>query len=158
MEQPDTLQDTIAFAVAVERRIAELYREFSTKVQVHRDFWWELSLEEENHASILRSLLVAPPLLRGSERIVEPDCKRSGGLERLDELLRDVATRSTLKPADALRMGINCEDLSIEKTFQSFVTETSRTKAQEILQRLNGEDLHHARRMQELLDTTEENP
>ena len=51
----DTLSSIINEAIRLELNLAKLYLNFHLKFPDDANFWWKLTMEEENHASLLRS-------------------------------------------------------------------------------------------------------
>jgi hypothetical protein len=53
----DTLKRLIGEAIELELNVADLYLLFYHKFPEDSDFWWKLSIEEKNHAALLKTAL-----------------------------------------------------------------------------------------------------
>ncbi len=122
----DDLNRLLEAAVRLELNIGRLYVRYHQLLPEDASFWWRLSLEEKNHAALLRSA----DQLTGIAHEVPP------GLlpERLEDVL-DLNARveacivgTVAKPptrAEAFRCALELEQSVGEVHFQSFMAEAA---------------------------------
>ncbi len=142
-------EELIKLLIAQERLLSRLYQVFSEQFPDHRDFWTNLSREEENHARILEKLIEAGKkgvLLFNEGRINTFSLKTSiQGLKGLVEK----AEQGGFTLSSALSCSIDYESALIEKNaFTRF--EPVSKKAGIALNTLKNETTQHIERIKTL--------
>ncbi|MCA1797190.1 MAG: hypothetical protein LC645_06570 [Geobacteraceae bacterium] len=147
------LNNMLEASIELELQVAKLYLLFYHKIPQDSDFWWNLMLEEQNHAALLRSIKdVFVP--RGSipENMVA---------ESLDSITRScVALQrwhqyfSASPPSrdQAFNLALGMENSAAELHFQRFMDKTPDSKEEEVFQQLNAGDKDHAQRLLDYMD------
>lgn len=135
-------------SIQLELNVAELYKIFYSAFPEDADFWWELVLEEKNHASLLQS---------GKDRFapkgVFPKELISSSFEHLQDANKKLVTRikkyrATPPPREAtFNIALSLEQSSGEKHFQEFMDKSSGTSLDKIFQKLNSDNKNHAIRL-----------
>jgi len=135
-------------AIALELNVAELYLHFHHQFPDDSAFWWQLAVEEKNHAAMLRS---------GREHLIKaglfPFGIVSGELNPLVEANKRLAVllaetkKRTPSREEAFRLAIRLEESAGEIHFETFMKMTPKTSAEQMFQSLNRDDKDHARRI-----------
>jgi ferritin len=145
------LDNYINEAIELELHVAELYLLFFTSFPPDADFWWKLSLEEKNHASILKSLKT---LYRVVKRIpAEFTPENPDALKITNQKIRSVISTFKEHPSREAAFMIACdiESSAGELEYQTFVENQSLESIYKVFQKLNGEDKDHAERIREYM-------
>ena len=144
----DALIELIDESIRMELNVAELYLFFQSAFPEDVEFWWQLALEEKNHAALIRSLKehflplgkFPRDLLSSSlEDILESNAY-------IDRLL----SRYRQQPPgreEAFRTACLLEDSAAEIHFQKFMSRKGSSKLDEIFRRLNADDRDHGERI-----------
>ncbi len=140
-------------AIELEMNVYELYSIFHDYFPEDADFWWEISLEEKNHAALIRS---------GQEHLAEmklfPDEILPDSLETIkeeNEKIRQIIEKWKQIPGtrkEAFQTAFQLENSAGEAHFQEAMTEDKPSKVLEIFQQLNEEDKDHAQRIKNYLE------
>jgi hypothetical protein len=139
-------------AIRLELCVAELYLLFHHKYPEDATFWWELALEEENHAALLRTAR------QMSESMVQvPADLLLDNLEELRQSIRFVEkakeeARQGLSREQAFNFALHVENLAGEFHYNSFMKKAPETPVTAIFKKLNGMDTDHAQRIREYMD------
>ncbi len=135
-------------SVALELNVGDLYLLFSAKFPQDYDFWRELSIEEMNHAAIIESIndlfLSETPL---SADFIE---KETEDLKKMNLLITDHIEQYKVNPPtrlEALKFAVGLENSAGESHFEIFMTSKPDSTLVKILQKLNGDDINHANRI-----------
>ena len=135
-------------SVALELNIGYLYQLFATKFPQDYTFWWNLSIEEMNHAAIIESI----DDIFLSDSILPPESieNQTAELQKKNLFIGDQITkcRNTLMTrSDAFSFAFELENSIGESHFELFMTGQPNSTVVRIFQKLNGEDINHAKRM-----------
>jgi hypothetical protein len=135
-------------SIALELLVADLYLLFSREIAADRDFWWQLAVEEKNHAALLKS---------GRDTFLQVGCFPEellagsvAEVSRINALLRDLLARlghGAPSRAEALRIGCLLEESAGEAHFQTAMSNSAPDNRLVIFQQLNQDDRNHARRI-----------
>jgi rubrerythrin len=137
-------------SVGFEKNIAELYLRFSAMFDDDREFWWKLSLEEQNHSALFRSFLERfLPAKLFPDDILDPDIERLAAADTHVLAAIERLAANPPSPIDACRMAIEIEEMSGERFFQEAMVKESSSEALALVQRINNEDKNHAIRIRE---------
>ena len=141
-------------SIKLERNIASLYMLFYGAFPEDLNFWWQLTLEESNHAALLES---------GRDYFIPADglfpCQIiSTNLESLTEINSEVEILlkeyKQLTPSRelAFNLALRLEGSAGELHFQQTVTEEkSNSEILELFKKLNKEDKDHALRIRKYM-------
>lgn len=135
-------------SVEMELNVGEVYQIFSVKFPDDHDFWWKISIEEMNHAALIESIndiFLTEGFLTTDE--IE---KQVEVLHNLNLVVKERIERYKLVPptrAEAFNYGFELENSAGEFHFQSFMTSESNSQMMKIFQKLNGDDINHAKRI-----------
>lgn len=147
--EPDIFQ-IVGEATTLELNVAELYLYFHHKFPDDSAFWWQLALEEKNHAALLRSgwehLIKAGKF--PSEIVPDSPNPLVAVNKRLEIILAAVKERTPSRE-EAFRLAIQLEESAGEIHFETFTKMPPKTTDGEMFQILNQDDKDHARRLRE---------
>lgn len=133
-------------AIKLELNVSNLYQLFSYAFEEDKDFWWQLVIEEKNHASLLRSGLTF------LEHDVFPDELIPDNIELLQSSnLKVEGFIESFNPKwtriEALNAAIDLENSAGELHFQNFMRSKKFSEIGTIFKNLNGLDIDHSRRI-----------
>jgi len=136
-------------SMALELNVGKLYRVFRDCFPDDAPFWRQLSLEENNHAALLRTLKSTPlPVDKYSVESLSvsvDDLRHTiSGLTKYIDKFRDTPPSRS----DAFNMSLEIERSIGEIHFQVFVQEKAKSQTHAVFQQLNKEDKDHAERIQ----------
>ena len=144
------LRRLIEEAIKLEFNMAEVYLSFHHRFPEDADFWWDMALEEKNHASLLRSgeqfFLDAglfPVEIVGTSlgALVNLNCE-------LECILKQEMEFPPLGRAFAFNLAIKLEESAGEIHFQHAMQQTEHpSEAIKLFQSLNEDNKDHADRM-----------
>lgn len=135
-------------SVSLELNVAELYHLFHDQQSDDSELWWSLSLEEKNHAAILRAgVRYFAPLGRFPEALLvnslnEIKVENKNIKDLIEHYRKNPPTR-----AEAFRAAIDLEMSGAELHYQTFMSKHADTKAAEVFRHLNKEDKDHIDRI-----------
>lgn len=144
---PNELSELINESIRLELNVAELYRIFSA-LEADHDFWWQLSLEEKSHATLIRSA-------RDSfeKRGKFPASLVAGSIDELrasnTKLKRLIERYSTVPPDrhEACRIAVELENEAGELHFTQFMNKEAANAMETVFQQLNRNDKEHEERI-----------
>ncbi len=135
-------------SILLEENISDLYRLFSVKYPADSEFWHTISLEEVNHAALIRTIddLFLP------ERILPMDSidDHTARLKFQNQFVQQQIVyfrESNPGREEAFSLGVKLETSIGEMHFQKFVSVIPDSVVERIFHKLNGEDRNHARRI-----------
>lgn len=142
------VKELLEESIRLEHNVAALYLFFSTIFPVDKSFWWQMGMEEKNHAALLRS---------GMDDFLDagifPEGLLCHNLEELRKANEMIAGRlreyMECHPArdEAFRFALELEESAGEAHFQLVMEDTPGNMAEKLFQQLNEEDRDHARRI-----------
>ena len=134
-------------AIQLELNVADLYLLFHHQLKEDSAFWWELAIEEENHAALLKTVKQM----------------KDDSLEIPDEMLPDntadlIQSNREIKLAiakfsehidrkAAFNYAYQLENAAGEWHFNAFMKDRTESEMANVFRKLNGADLHHAERI-----------
>ena len=135
-------------AISLEYHVSELYNLFSNSFEPDRYFWWQLAIEEKNHASLLKS---GKELYKFNEIPLEIFPEK---INQLKESINKVSMHiksfsSEWSRKKAFDVGIELENSAGELHYQNFMNSKIDSEIAEIFHKLNRNDYDHARRITE---------
>jgi ferritin len=133
-------------AINLEYKVSELYHLFSINFIEDKDFWWQLEIEEKNHAALLKSGKSFFDYGKFPETIFPAN------LEQLQESILKVDTlissfNSSWTRKNALDAAIELENSAGEIHFQDFMKSQEESDIAEIFRKLNRNDSDHSQRL-----------
>lgn len=135
-------------SIELEINVSDLYQLFYVKFPLDAEFWWQLSLEEVNHAALIRSIndLFLPekilPLGSMNDQISE--------LQRVNQSIRERILRYKTNPPSRYEAFSYAHELELsagEAHYEMFMSEKAESNIEKIFQKLNGDDKNHAQRI-----------
>ena len=150
----NTILNIVDEAIRLELNLAKLYLNFHLKFPGDANFWWTLTLEEENHASLLRSARdhfipkdVFPRDMLSSD--IQPLIDTNERLERLIGEHRDAPPSRK----NAFNVAIRFEQSAGESHYQYAMSLPRQSKVLAVFQELNNNDKNHIERLSAYMDT-----
>lgn len=144
----DNLAQIIDESIKLELNVSKLYSLFHEIFPEHGDFWWTLSIEEKNHASLLLTgrdhftTLGMVPL-----KLLPTQLNK---LEMTNYELKFLVEKFELIPPseeDAFDLAIQIEQSVGELHFQEFMKSKSDNPLEKVFHQLNKDDVDHAERI-----------
>lgn len=145
-------------SIDIELTVAEIYLIFYHEFPEDACFWWQIALEEKNHAALIRSLLDM------SEQLdIPPGEMFSTSVSELREtnaMLSSIVDEYREKLPDrtgAFNTALGIEDSAGELHYQEFMAgdEDRHPQISKIFRRLNKEDKDHAVRIRNYMEKHE---
>ena len=135
-------------SISLELNIGDLYQLFSVKYKQDYNFWWKLSIEEMNHAALIESI---------NDNFLSESIMPSNSIEKkvqeLSEMNRIIMEQigqfrsGPMSRADAFLLASEIEHSIGESHFELFMTSQPNSTVMKIMQKLNGDDVNHGKRM-----------
>ncbi len=140
-------------SIQLESNVSDLYQLFYVKFPDDSEFWWQLSLEEVNHAALIRSIndLFLPEKIL-PHGIIQ---KQINLLNQVNQSIRErIALYKTIPPSrfEAFSYAHELEVSAGEAHYQMFMTENPESNVEKIFQKLNGQDKDHALRITDYMN------
>ncbi|PWW81027.1 MULTISPECIES: rubrerythrin family protein [Prosthecochloris] len=144
-----SLSELLDLSIAHEINISRLYTLFHELFEEDEEFWWQLSIEERNHAALLRNEKnIQKPSGLLPENLLTSDLKalQSSNAE-LETLIAEYKTNPPSRQ-DAFQTAYDLEQSVGEIHYQEFMNRKSCSLSDELFKQLNLEDKDHADRIQ----------
>jgi ferritin len=145
---PATIQKHLDESIKLELNLAKLYTVFHDCFSEDEDFWWELAMEEQGHASLLQQEKKQPqPLQFFPENLLSTDLQSL--IDNNTKIAQLINQYSTTPPSitDALKIALDLELAAGESHFQQFLDSPTNSLSANIFKQLNQEDCDHAERI-----------
>ncbi len=140
-------------SINLEMNVSDLYQLFYVKFPVDANFWWQLSLEEVNHAALIRTINdIFLPEKFLPHKILQ---KHILDLQQLNQSIKERISRYKMNPPlrfEAFSYAYELENSAGEAHFEMFMSDSPESNVERIFQKLNGEDKNHARRIAEYME------
>lgn len=135
-------------SIEMELNVGDVYQLFCVKFPEDYDFWWKISIEEMNHAALIESIND----VFGIEGTLPLDSieKQAKDLHKLSKSIKARIERYKLTPPtrlEAFKYGFELENSIGESHFELFMTTAPDSPMMKIFQKLNGDDINHANRI-----------
>jgi len=144
----DKLSSLLNSSILLELNVGRLYRLFHNTFPEHKKFWWQLHLEEENHASLIRAIKEHfEPIGKA------PDDLLSSNLQKLQDSnatiisLIDRYTETAPSAEEAFNVALKLELTAGEIHYQDFMDKDQSSILNKIFQKLNQDDKNHVARL-----------
>jgi hypothetical protein len=135
-------------SVEMELNVGDVYQLFSVKFPQDYDFWWKISIEEMNHAALIES--INDIFWDESVLPLESIEKQTEALRKMNICVKNRIGRYRMVPPtrlEAFQYGFELENSVGESHFELFMTTVSDSPVMKIFQKLNGDDVNHAIRI-----------
>jgi len=132
--------------VNLELNASEMYRIFSDVYEEDRDFWWGLSMEEVNHASLLKSIHYYVNLDIFPDEMIFKNIQE---VVEINKYLVDTREDFKKNPSRkrAFDIAIEIENSAAESHFEKVMTEQTDDKVINVFKKLNRDDVNHLNRI-----------
>ena len=151
MENKANLDKLLEESIRLELLVSDLYLYYHVIFEDHKDFWWAMTHEEKNHASILKSCRLFLDLNKLPERAVYENIEAIRNMRAsVGDFLKKCRTNE-VSMKDAYAFALALEQEASEFHFQEMLTSLSTDKIINIFQRLGKDDVDHAGRIERLM-------
>jgi len=150
----DTISELLEESIGIELNAGRLYRLYSEMFPADRDFWVRLSMEEMNHAALLKSARNFLRLGKLPMASIYPNLEVLKGLNQLISSRMDEYQTNKPGMLDAYRFALELETSAAEEHFQEIMGSHQEDKVLEIFRKLSGGDKDHAERILALIADT----
>lgn len=149
----DKLLSLIKESIRLELNIADVYMLFLNIFPEDKGFWWQLCIEEKNHAALFKNVLINfTPRGIFPEKLFYPNLEK---LKELNDEIKRLLVEYKQKPPSiekALHSALKLETSTGELHFQQTI-EKSSDPTIKIFQQLNKDDKNHADRIRNYMST-----
>lgn len=139
-------------SIEMELIIGDLYLLYSAKFPEDHDFWWKISLEEMNHAALIES--INNIFLTENVSSIDSIEKYTEDLQKMNLLIKSRTEQyKSVSPSrsEAFKYAYELENSIGESHFEIFMTSVPNSPVLKIFQKLNGDDLNHAKRIEKFM-------
>ncbi len=149
---PTPISALLDESIRLELNLAKLYTLFNDHFEADEEFWWQLSMEERNHAALLQQEKKLPqPLAFFPENLLAKDID---ALKASNESIIGEISRFEQAPysrAEALNTALRYEMSAGEAHFQEFMESETGSLTADLFKQLASNDQDHARRLREYM-------
>ena len=135
-------------SINLELNVAELYLAFYNLFPEDAAFWWKLTLEEENHAALLRTgkelYLPRNKFPRDLVHILLQDLIDKN--KELNSLIEEYENNPPSRE-EAFNIALRIENSAYELHYQRFMDKEPSSRMEEIFQQLNQDDKNHVEKI-----------
>ncbi len=148
MTMPEQIQKHLDESIQLELNLAKLYTIFNDCLSDDEDFWWDLAMEEQGHATLLQQEKKQP-----QQKEFFPENLLAKDLQSLIDtntrIAELISAWSTTPPsrAEAFKTAYDLEMAAGESHFQQFLDSPTNSYSANIFKQLNQEDRDHAARI-----------
>lgn len=147
------LLNIIDESIKLELNASELYYIFYENYIEDSDFWWELHMEEKNHASLLRSIKeFFVPYNKIPEDLVVDNLRLLKETNKEIEDIIEYVKKAKPSRLAAFTTALKLEQSAAETHFQNFMEGSFGEKFEEVIRRLNREDRNHYLRIKNYME------
>ncbi|MCP4130140.1 MAG: hypothetical protein GY754_03885 [bacterium] len=139
-------------AIAVELKMADLYSLYYKLFDEDKDFWYQLMIEEKNHAALLKS---ARDQIQESNLPDELLCSNIEELQQVIDIINEkieLYRSGTPSKKKAYVFAIKIKNIGYEKHYQDILTGSPNSGVVKIMQEVNNQEINHAHRIEEIMD------
>jgi ferritin len=138
-------------AIKLEFNVSKLYMIFRDTHPEDADFWWQLVIEEGNHAALIKSgLEYFMPVGVFPEGMLPPMKDLHETNIEIESLLEKYAAEPPSRET-AFNTALNIEMSAGEMHFQRTMTKDADSKILKLFQKLNEDDKDHAKRIRDYM-------
>jgi rubrerythrin len=135
-------------SIELELKIAELYQLFHNVFPQDNEFWWNLILEEKNHAALLRTLKeVFLPIGKFPVRLLSTSLHE---FQQTNAAITETLQKCRAVPpsrTEAYHIAYALEQSAAELHYQKFMANAPDSDIDRLFQQLNNHDKDHAARL-----------
>jgi hypothetical protein len=147
------LSELIEAAIELELNVAELYLLFHRKLPEDAHFWWELAIEEENHAALLKTVR-----LMSENSVAIPMELFPASIEEMLQSNRNLRKaiedfEQEMDRTKAFLFALEIEQSAGELHYNNYMKEAPESKLTEVFRNLNGADMDHAMRIRDYMQS-----
>lgn len=151
MAMQEVFSELIEEAIKLELNVSDLYMLFYRQFPDDSQFWWKLSIEEQNHAALLKTVRLMNNTALEIPRDIVP-----AGLDELlvsNKRLEDAIDEFKAHPdrTRAFQFAYLVEHSAGELHYESFMNHGNESKLTEVLRKLNRDDINHAERIRQYM-------
>lgn len=143
----DDLDRMLEAVVRLELNISRLYLRYHQLLPEDGPFWWRLSLEEKNHAALLRSADQLAAVHGIPDGMLPERLEDVLGLNARVEACIAAASAGSVDRAAAFRCALELERSAGEVHFQTFMESAAEGGLARVFRSLNQGDMDHAGRV-----------
>lgn len=138
-------------AIKLELYISDLYMLFYRQFPEDAKFWWQLAIEEQNHAALLKTVRQ----MNDSHLNIPPDIIPANHIELADsnKILQEAIAEFEAQPDrnKAFQFAFKMEQAAGELHYDNFMRYASESRLTAVFRKLNGEDINHAERLRKYM-------
>lgn len=143
----NAFKNLIDEAIQLELNVGELYLLFYRLFPEDSEFWWEIAIEEENHAALLKTVKQMDAI-----EVTVPSGLLPGNLEEIKKtnlMIRKAMRDFEDQPdrAGAFRLAYKIENSAGEIHYNAFMKHAPDSRITGVFRKLNGDDVDHAERI-----------
>lgn len=132
--------------VNLELNASEIYRLFSELNELDKDFWWGLSMEEVNHASLLKSIHYYVNLDIFPDEMIFKNIQEVIDINKyLIDIIEDFKKNPSRKRS--FDIAIEIENSAAESHFEKVMTKQTDNNVLNVFKKLNKDDINHLNRI-----------
>jgi hypothetical protein len=139
-------------SIQLELNVGQLYLLFHQLFPEDAEFWWALSIEEENHAALLRTVQEMENL----NVAMPPDLFPEGlhDLKESNKLINQARIDFKDQPdrIKAFQFAYLIENSAGEYHYDAFMQNAPESRITDIFKLLNGDDVDHANRIRQYME------
>lgn len=145
--------ELIEAAIELELNVAELYLLFYRKLPEDAHFWWELAIEEENHAALLKTAR-----LMGKNSVAIPGELFPASIEEILQSNRNLRKaiqefEQKMDRTKAFLFALEIEQSAGELHYNNYMKDAPESTLTEVFRNLNGADMDHAKRIRNYMQS-----
>jgi hypothetical protein len=147
------IDDLLEASIRLELLVADLYLKYSEKFPEDKNFWWEISIEEKNHAALLKSgRIYLDKGIFPAEIVEQNHAALEKSLRFIEGLIAKVSS-GELSKAEAYNEARKIEASAAELHYQKLMegVEGGDSKVASIFRSLGGDDRDHEERISGLI-------
>ncbi|EKD26968.1 MAG: hypothetical protein ACD_79C00952G0006 [uncultured bacterium] len=148
------LSDVLNESIQLESNLSELYLLFSGIFPDYKEFWYQLSMEENDHAALFRGgREYFVPMGKFPMEILGVNYLEI--IKEINSQIQSITKEFKQEPPSliyALNLAFQYEVSSGERIFEKAMNAKFPSKTLEIFQKLNGANKNHAERIKKVMD------
>jgi hypothetical protein len=138
-------------SIKLELNVSALYTIFHEIFPQHASFWWKLSLEENNHAALLRAAKEQfAPIGKFPTQLIDSDLQNVVDCNNKITTLVDRYKIAPPEESEAFSVALALEQTGGELHYQQFMEHE--TPVNKVFRKLNADDKNHAERIRAYME------
>ena len=144
----EQIQKHLDESIQLELNLARLYTIFNDSLSDDEDFWWDLAMEEQGHATLLQQEKKQPQQKEFfPENLLATDLQSLMDTNTKISALIDTCSSKPPTRTEAFNIAYDLEMAAGESHFQQFLDSPTNSFSANIFKQLNQEDRDHAARI-----------